>query len=100
MGGDAHDVGGQTILRKYAKGRADTPLEMTTDEKVFMTHAKTVNRQRQQDMNLMWYDEKISIFTVVKKKTEMCEYKLHTGSDGNLMPMRTYTMLFLQTNID
>ena len=30
----------------------------------------------------------------------MCEFKLDTGSDGNLMCIRMYRTLFLQTNIN
>ena len=30
----------------------------------------------------------------------MCKFKLDTGSDGNLMPVRMYKLLLPQTNID
>ena len=33
------------------------------------------------------------------KTPETCEYKIDAGSDGNLMPIRLYKMLFLHTNI-
>ena len=30
----------------------------------------------------------------------MCKYKLDTGNDGNLMPIRMSKILFLQTNLE
>ena len=37
---DAHDVGRQTILRKYAEASTDRLLQMPINEDVFITHAK------------------------------------------------------------
>ena len=36
---------------------------MTTDEKLFMTHAKTINMQRWQTWNLMQQEQNVSTFT-------------------------------------
>ena len=33
-------------------------------------------------------------------KTDICEYKLDTGSDGNKQLIKIYTMLFPHTNIN
>ena len=35
-----------------------------------------------------------------RQKIDMCEYKIERGSDGNLMPIRMYKMLFPHTNIN
>ena len=52
MAKDAHGVGRWTILSKYAEvGRSP---EITIDEELFMTHAKTMKKQRQQHMSSMW----------------------------------------------
>ena len=37
--------------------------------------------------------------TKKQPKTHTCEYKIGTGSDGNLMPIRRYKVLFLHANI-
>ena len=33
-------------------------------------------------------------------RTETCKYQIDTGSDGNLMPIKKYKMLFLNTNVN
>ena len=33
------------------------------------------------------------------QKVDTCEYKIDTDSDGNLMPIRMYKVLFLHKNI-
>ena len=44
------------------------------------------------------------ILTKLKTKSsqrkDTCKYKIDTGSDGNLMPIRMYKMLFPHTNIN
>ena len=44
MARDTQDMGRRTILRKYAEARADRPLQMTLDEELFMTCAKTIKK--------------------------------------------------------
>ena len=37
--------------------------------------------------------------TKSNQKTETCQYKIDTGSDGNLIPIRMYKVIFPCTNI-
>ena len=61
MARDAQDMGRQSIMRRFVESRTVGPPEMTKDEELFVTHAKTMKMQRCQHMNLMWSDQNYSI---------------------------------------
>ena len=79
--------------------------KMTKDTEHCMTHAKIMRTKRWQHRNLMVQDKRfqfpqhqISNNCKVKNKKQpkkdTCKIQIETGSDGNLMPVRMYKMLF------
>ena len=42
---------------------------------------------------------KIVKVKTVSSQTTICELKIHTGNDGNLIPIRMFKLLFLDTKI-
>ena len=85
---------------------------MTTDEELFMNCSKTMKKTEVATKEFDIARPKFQLFMALDnpncqtenkkavKKTEMSEFKFETGSNGSLMLMRMYKMLFPKTNIN
>ena len=97
----------------YAEAKADRCKKMTEekDAERFTTNAMMIKKERWQHRNLMQKDKIFNVHSVrsaiieklktkSSQRTHTCKCKIDTDSDGNLMPIRMYKMLFLHTNVN